>query len=52
MATSEDFDMATDMRWGQQFRFFREEVIASMTRYRPGDPTPDDENLRVDTDRN
>jgi len=40
------------LRWGQQFRFFREEVIASMTRYRPGDPTPDDENVRVDTDRN
>jgi excisionase family DNA binding protein len=40
------------LRWGQQFRFFREEVIASMTRFRPGDPTPDDENVRVDTDRN
>jgi excisionase family DNA binding protein len=40
------------LRWGQQFRFFREEVIASMTRYRPGDPTPDDENVRVDTERN
>ncbi len=39
------------LRWGQQFRFFREEVIASMTRYRPGDPTPDDENVRVDTGR-
>ena len=39
------------LRWGQQFRFFREEVIASMTRYRPGDPTPDDENVRVDTER-
>jgi excisionase family DNA binding protein len=40
------------LRWGQQFRFFREEVIASMTRYQPGDPTPDDENVRVDTERN
>ncbi|MFN2486875.1 MAG: helix-turn-helix domain-containing protein [Acidimicrobiia bacterium] len=40
------------LRWGQQFRFFREEVIASMTRYQPGDPTPDDENIRVDTERN
>ena len=40
------------LRWGQQFRFFREEVFASMTRYRPGDPTPDDENVRVDTERN
>ena len=39
------------LRWGQQFRFFREEVIASMTRYRPGDPTPDDESVRVDTER-
>jgi len=36
---------------GSTVRFFHEEVIASMTRYRPGDPTPDDENLRVDTDR-
>jgi len=40
------------LRWGQQFRFFREVVIASMTRYRLGDPAPDDENVRVDTDRN
>ena len=39
------------LRWGQQFRFFREEVIASMTRCRPGDPTPDDDNVRVDTER-
>jgi hypothetical protein len=37
------------LRWGQQFRFFREEVISSMTRYQRGDPTPEDENIRVDT---
>ena len=40
------------LRWGQQFRFFREEVITSMTRYQPSDPPPDDENIRVDTERN
>jgi excisionase family DNA binding protein len=38
------------LRWGQQFRFFREEVIASMTRYRIGDPTPEDEDAPDDTD--
>jgi excisionase family DNA binding protein len=31
------------VRWGQQFRFFREEVLAAMTRYQPGDSTPADE---------
>lgn len=39
------------LRWGQQFRFFREEVISSMTRYRTGEPAPDDENEQTDTDR-
>lgn len=37
------------LRWGQQFRFFREEVLSSMTRYRAGDPPPADENIRFDT---
>ena len=37
------------LRWGQQFRFFREEVIASMTRFRTGDPTPQDEDAPDDT---
>ncbi len=31
------------VRWGQQFRFFREEVLAAMTRYQPGDTTPAEE---------
>lgn len=31
------------VRWGQQFRFFRDEVLAAMTRYRPGDKPPADE---------
>jgi excisionase family DNA binding protein len=31
------------VRWGQQFRFFREEVLAAMTRFRPGDATPSEE---------
>ncbi|HEX6301417.1 MAG TPA: helix-turn-helix domain-containing protein [Acidimicrobiia bacterium] len=31
------------VRWGQQFRFFREEVLAAMTRYQPGDATPAEE---------
>jgi excisionase family DNA binding protein len=37
------------LRWGQQFRFFREEVIASMSRYQTGDPTPQDEHAPDDT---
>lgn len=31
------------VRWGQQFRFFREEVLAAMTRFQPGDATPIEE---------
>jgi excisionase family DNA binding protein len=31
------------VRWGQQFRFFREEVLAAMTRFQPGDATPSEE---------
>lgn len=31
------------VRWGQQFRFFREEVLAAMTRFRPGDASPSEE---------
>lgn len=31
------------VRWGQQFRFFREEVLAAMVRFRPGDATPSEE---------
>ncbi|MGH8923958.1 MAG: excisionase family DNA-binding protein [Acidimicrobiia bacterium] len=33
----------TAVRWGQQFRFFREEVLAAMTRFQPGDSTPSEE---------
>jgi excisionase family DNA binding protein len=31
------------VRWGQQFRFFREEVLAAMTRFQPGAAIPADE---------
>lgn len=31
------------VRWGQQFRFFREEVLAAMTRFQPGDEIPPEE---------
>jgi len=31
------------VRWGQQFRFFREEVLAAMTRFEPGDVPPSEE---------
>lgn len=32
------------LRWGQQFRFFRDEVIASMTRFQVGEQAPADES--------
>jgi len=32
------------LRWGQQFRFFREEVIAALKPYRAGDPLPEEES--------
>jgi excisionase family DNA binding protein len=32
------------VRWGQQFRFFREEVLAAMARFQPGDPAPSEED--------
>ena len=31
------------VRWGQQFRFFREEVLLAMTRFQPGATTPSEE---------
>lgn len=31
------------VRWGQQFRFFREEVLAAMTRFHPGESGPAEE---------
>ena len=31
------------VRWGQQFRFFREEVLAAMIRFQPGDVPPSEE---------
>ncbi len=31
------------MRWGQQFRFFRDEVIATMIPVDPNEPPVDDE---------
>ena len=30
-------------KWGQQFRFMREEVLTALTRYTPGDTIPGDE---------
>lgn len=31
------------VRWGQQFRFFRDDVIKALRPYAPGDPLPDEE---------
>jgi excisionase family DNA binding protein len=39
------------LRWGQQFRFFRDEVIATMTRVEPEEPSGEDEDLLDDTGR-
>lgn len=36
------------VRWGQQFRFFREEVLAAMTRFQPGNTTPVEESKSAD----
>ena len=33
------------MRWGQQFRFFRDEVIAAMTPVEPEQPESEDGDL-------
>ncbi len=30
-------------KWGQQFRFIREEILTAMNRYNPGDTLPHDE---------
>jgi len=38
------------MRWGQQFRFFRDEVIAAMTPVGPED-TVEDKDEAEDTER-
>ena len=37
------------LRWGQQYRFFRDEVIAAMTRVENPDPEDEDENQPDDT---
>lgn len=37
-------------RWGQQFRFLRDEVLEDMKRYEPGDPIPEDEATPDDTE--
>ena len=37
------------MRWGQQFRFFREEVVAAMQRV--GDDEVEDEDTLGETER-
>ena len=36
-------------RWGQQFRFLRDEVLEDMRRFTPGDSTPEDESAANDT---
>ena len=38
------------MRWGQQFRFFRDEVIATMTRVEPEELSGEDEDQLEGTD--
>lgn len=38
------------MRWGQQFRFFRDEVIATMTKVEPEEPSGEDEEQPEATD--
>jgi len=37
------------MRWGQQFRFFRDEVIATMVRVDPEESPVDDEEQPEET---
>ncbi len=37
------------MRWGQQFRFFRDEVIATMIPVDPDEPPVDDEEQSEET---
>ena len=37
-------------RWGQQFRFLRDEVLEDMERYLPGEPVPEDEGAPHDTE--
>jgi excisionase family DNA binding protein len=38
------------LRWGQQYRFFRDEVIDTLSRVEPDHPT-DDQETREDTER-
>lgn len=38
------------VRWGQQFRFFREEVLAAMTRFHPGGKQAPDEDPDTPSD--
>lgn len=38
------------MRWGQQFRFFRDEVIAAMTRVEPEERESEDGDLHDGTE--
>ena len=38
------------MRWGQQFRFFRDEVIATMTRVDSEEASDEDEEQPEETD--
>lgn len=36
-------------RWGQQFRFLRDEVLEDMRRFTPGESAPEDEAADGDT---
>ena len=38
-------------KWGQQFRFLREEVLRELKRYTPGEPAPEDEDTPDDIGR-
>ena len=39
------------LRWGQQFRFFRDEVITAMVPVEPGGPTFEDDTAPGDMER-
>jgi len=38
-------------KWGQQFRFLREEVLKELKPYTPGEPAPEDVDITDATER-
>lgn len=38
-------------KWGQQFRFLREEVLSELKPYSPGEPAPEGEDTADATER-